>query len=223
MKNVLIVMALIAGLVSPAVADMTPIMSWGYEQLSGSWAKTTDTTGTLTVSVDVAKSFGDVTRTIPTVAQAGWFPAGLNADQFSAAFAVTNMDADSANGTGTVSIKDNDGTILGMTVVGEFSMLGGKVYFNGNITSAGFIADDGDFEGDIGSFSTDFGKYNDIPWVGTITQFTVDGGSWIKDIAEFSGKSTNSTGEITAVPVPAAVLLGGLGLGLVGWMKRRFA
>jgi len=220
MKKLLTIALVTLISVVPAFADLskTEIITWGYQALDAAW----NGQNTLVVKANEDLSSGQVNRVVPEINSAVWTAGGLDANQFYAEFSVSSLTSSNAFGTGYIVLRDNDGTKLAMIVSGNFTPIPGSVFFNGVITDAFFGENmDGAFEGDYGSFSTDFSAYRD-KWIGTITQFNFTSGAWLT-AGEFDGVSTNSTGSIVAVPVPAAVLLGGLGLGLVGWIKRQFA
>jgi len=124
-----------------------------------------------------------------------------------------------ANGTGTISVWDKDGDQIMGYVNGSWQELGGVATFTGTISPL-FVFDnssDTTFDGNLyGSFSTDFSNYPML--LGATTDLATHEG-WFPDTG-FSNVRSSVTSQI--IPAPAAVLLGMIGLGIVGWVKRKF-
>jgi hypothetical protein len=82
---------------------------------------------------------------------------------------------------------------------------------------------DNTFQGHIGSVSMSL--FPPDPWFGAITILSTPSPTpiWFYDGLGYVTKSGSVDASVVTVPVPAAVILGVLGLGVAGWKLRRFA
>jgi hypothetical protein len=199
---------------APAMADLIgfsvhdPLSSWnGAGSYSVSWGTDTE----LTMSRNEAP-LGTIhlLSSTPTLGD------------FTMALAVFNIGASTADATGSFTITDTDATADTITgnITGTFQRLGStnilistlsNVLFNDNGTA------DGEFDGDDGALSMSF--YASEPWDGTLTQ-TLGSGPWF---GQSGWRVTDGSVDAVVLPVPAAAILGLLGLGVAGWRLRRFA
>ena len=189
--------------------------------------------GVDTFSVSVNKSpgtttSGNVTRQeLPTSDMAyffnfGWFSPSPG--DFSLSMELTNISASYADGIGSFVITDIDGdTIIG-DIMGTWIPTGTDNTFAGTMSNVRFIdtgTPDGSFDGHLGSVQMDFIS---SPWCGTLIELS-SGGTWF-----YNGDYDSAAGGVTAsvvgpqsVPVPVAVLLGIIGLGVAGLKLRKYA
>jgi len=224
MKKIVCVALIITSLAIPSFADLAIVFD--YFALTGDYRyNSTLELGTLTVQ-DTAASKGSIDRILPTVGTADFYSGNA---KFLSQLAVSSITPNSAIGEGTMSMTDIDGTTLDLLVSGFFRKSSNeRIYFDGIITQAAFGGDnDGNVEGDNGSFDTTF---NAPLSDGTVIQFNV-ASPWFNNISSFSGKLSRASGELYAdanspppavVPAPAALVMAGIGLGCIGWVKRRF-
>ncbi len=201
------------------VASAQPIISFGYTELSGSYSVIDATSGTMTAgAVDNGsgglQTAGDVTRLVGSGGTAN-FDDGFKsiAGDVSITINVTGISGTSANGAGSFTLTDADGSTISGDISGTFSVAG-FVFFNGNLSNVVITAGDNDFEGTTsGSFNTTFA--NPGPYTGAIVQLTFGGGT---GFTNFAGSSTEAHGLI--LPAPGAAALIGLG-GLVAVRRKR--
>lgn len=136
---------------------------------------------------------------------------------------ITNI---SATGVGTFTFTDADAT--GDTVKGAVSgmwdPLGTTLHFSGLLSNVEFKDNgtiDKDFDGGaIVGDHVDMDFTADQPWNGSVVQITASA-DWFGTFTAFD--VTGGSLDAVVVPVPAAVLLGVLGLGVVGWKLRKYA
>ncbi len=213
MKKFALIVA--AGTASAAMAQ--PIISFGFTELSGAYTAIDATSGTMTANaVDNAslQSAGDVTRLVGSMGTAD-FDDGFKSigGDVSITINVTAIAANSANGSGSFTLTDADGSTISGDINGTFAT-NGFVFFNGNLSNIVINAADNDFEGTAGSFNTTFA--NPGPYYGALVQLTFGAGSAFA--SDFSGSSTEASGLI--LPAPGAMALAGLG-GLVAIRRKR--
>jgi hypothetical protein len=132
------------------------------------------------------------------------------------------LDPFRADGAGEFTLTDVDGDTITGDVAGTWIMAGVPV-FVGNLSNVNWSQDiesDDLFNGDGGaSVSMSFGGG---PWSGILTQLTASGAAWFEP-GDWGGTVTGGSIDALVVPVPAAVLLGILGLGVAGTKLRKFA
>ena len=170
---------------------------------------------------------GNVTRQESPTSVAYFFNFGwltLPPSDFSLEMALTNITAGYADGIGSFVITDIDGdTIIG-DIMGTWVPTGTDNTFAGTMSNVRFIdtgTPDGSFDGHLGSVQMDFIS---SPWCGTLIELS-SGGTWF-----YNGDYDSAAGGVTAsvvgpqsVPVPVAVLLGIIGLGVAGLKLRKYA
>jgi len=211
--------AILCSVAGPARAAM---FDFHFGSLSSAFSLDSATTGTFSAN-DYSQTIGSVTdMTSSNVAAFLWalgtpytggsFDLSMNV----AAISPTLM---TATGTGYFIITDTDtvGDTIRGTLDGDWSRVGVSNVFSGVLTDVMFKdngTSDGQFNGHAGSLLTisDSG-----PWVGTLMELSTTG-TWFSE-----GDYTSNSGSVDAsvVPIPTAVLLGFLGLGVAGLKLRK--
>jgi len=212
MKSKLSVFAVVLCMAAtPAMAELfgfsvhDPVSTWdGSSAFSVSWGSATE----LTLSRLEAPT-GTVHLYSP--------PQG----DFSIDLTISNILAATADAIGTFAITDIDGTADTITgdITGTWYKVGSSsailvselsnVAFNDNGTA------DGLFDADDGSLSMSFVA---TEWDGVLSQTLT--APWF---GQTRWEVENGSVDAVVLPVPAGVMLGVLGLGVVGWRLRRFA
>jgi hypothetical protein len=216
--------------VAPAAnaGGLINLFSFGFTDLDGDFVRAGGNTGTFTAVADNNTS-GDVTRIAGGAITANYnqgFPRPPA--NYVTSMGLTNITANMADATGSFAITDADGDTITGDIAGQWFRVQNPfgpdsaqfigVLTNVNLNDNGAL--DGSFDGPSGgSWSMDFSSIQLPPYLGFIVQLTQP--SWFT--SAFSDQFTNIDAQVVAVPVPGAVVLGALGLGLVGWMKRRGA
>jgi len=214
---------------TPAMANM---FDFHFGSLTSSW----DGTSAFSTSVNPDLTAGSLTRLrIPTATAnflvdglltgIGWTAQGGN---FSLSMSITGItgtgtvgDPGSATGTGSFAITDINGDVISGNLAGTWSREVTSVSnnFAGLISNVSFAnnSGDGNFDGHLGSASMSYPQ--PIPWRGSLIQLSTTGG-WFT-----AGAYTTDSGSVDAsvVPIPGAILLGVLGLGVASVKLRKYA
>jgi MYXO-CTERM domain-containing protein len=189
------------------------VLSFTYSDLMGSFDAAT---GEYSAVVGTGSS-GDVTF-VPGN-QTAEFDSGSFASTsagFDLNLTISGITANSATGSGTLSIADENGDTITTDVTGSFNLLLGTVFFQGFLDNA-LVNDnsaDGSFDGTTaGSFST---AIPGQPFSGSIVQISFDAGDFFN--SSFADNTTLASGLL--VPTPGAVALLGFA-GLTAVRRRR--
>ncbi len=142
---------------------------------------------------------------------------------------ISDITASTANGVGTFTLTDRGGDTVAGDVTGVWTKTSTGPQFSGTLSNVWWNSADNDFDGYklVGlnyvaeSLSMEFSS--SLPWSGSMIELTADSASWF-GLGRWS-QVVPHAGSVDAhvVPVPAAVLLGLLGLGAAGLKLRRFA
>lgn len=203
--------AAVAGLAAPAMAQ--DVLSFGFNNLSGSFSNGTFTA--VASATQQLSSAGDVTRLVPVINTATFAPGTVN---FSISISVTANNGTTAAGSGSFTITGANGATISGNVSGDWlngAVIGGnQTFFNGDISNVTF-GGGSLFTGSSGSLSTDFG--NTI-LVGAIQNLFIQVPAGNFFTSSFSAAPTQVQGQLT--PTPGAAALLGLG-GFVALRRRR--
>ncbi len=219
---------IVAGLVISAPAQADPsVLSFGYNTLAGSFTPSGSNGGgfvaTATTSLGGGPLFtqGAATRLVePTgTAQFLFHPDFDFGDaDFSLNLSIFDIDRDlnTALAHGTLTAIDIDGDVITGSVSGGWTLIGGQATFTGGISELAISSDDGSFDG---QFGTDFdAAFDDLDqMIGVVTDITGVSGGFFEE--GFIDHSSLVTSQI--IPAPGAVVLGVIGLGMVGWIRKR--
>lgn len=217
-KLLLAVTLAVCAAASPASADLFTF-TLGTLQTSyntGTAIFTADEVGGTTTAL--------VSRLVAPTTSAFFDSSWGGTEDFSLSMNITNISAGgtSALGSGSFAFTDIDGDVISGDLSGNwFTDAQNVLKFEGLLSNVMYTPSAGGettFDGDFGtSTSMIFGDTS--PWLGSIVELTHTGLS-------FNTGWTNVVGSgltATVVPVPAAVILGVLGLGVAGWKLRRYA
>jgi hypothetical protein len=131
---------------------------------------------------------------------------------------LSNLGLSTADATGTITFVDVDGTTLAADLAGSWSGASGLPIFVGKLTTVTSTPPTDTFDGHTGSVDMTFAQQQ--PWRGAIVQlvFTTN---WFTPGTQFNVRGGSI--DVGVVPVPAAVILGVLGLGVAGLKLRKFS
>lgn len=211
--------ALVLAAASSSAMAQQSILSFGFTDLNGSYTLL----GSTFRALGSAGANGDVTR-LQGPAGTAVYAAGTTLGRVDVSLTVSGILGGTANGNGTFTIFDADAvnpdSITG-TVSGQFIQNGPVVFFNGLLSNV-FLNDngvlDGLFDGPTGgSFPLNFGP-NTPPFSGALIELFV-GSPANFFTGDFSGVSTQVSGQVVPAPTSLAVL--GLGLIAAGRRRRR--
>jgi hypothetical protein len=140
---------------------------------------------------------------------------------------ISNVTATTAEGSGWFTIKDIEGDMIGGNISGDWVKAGTSAAFVGTLSNVTYTAVVNDtFDGHSGSVSMVFPENQPAPWNGTLVELSAGSGWFRSGVTNPTLRSFDVTGgslDATVVPIPAAVLLGLLGMGAAGLKLRQFA
>jgi hypothetical protein len=221
MKTRLLVLGLaVCMIATPAMADM---FTFTYSALTTSY---NSTTGVFTANETDNATVGTFNRLVPPPSgPAVIMPTWAGPEGFTITMDITNigLGGQSAKGiNGLLSMVDVDGDTVSGNVTGKWALVGGELRFDGIMSNVEYTptgAGGNVWNGDFGSMSMVVnGSIG--PWPGVFVELTTN------DLRFVPGGWSNVVGAgatATITPVPAAVLLGLLGLSAAGVKLRRFA
>ena len=215
----ILALALVAGIAGPARADLvfTLDVHFGANPAAGFLVATfSQGVDKVTLTMDASNLQNDEYVN----GSFGWAfnfgsGLGLTAASFSNTSGIAGAVTVDPSGSGSTLIADGDGDFdfainfpnasgsrLG---VGSGAAGSSSVY---DISLSGLLVSDFDFFSDVGG-----------------GQGTYLSAAHVQGTFDPSGSAGNTDGSdwLGAVPAPGAVVLGALGLGMVGWLKRKFA
>ncbi|MFN0011063.1 MAG: hypothetical protein ACKVS8_05390 [Phycisphaerales bacterium] len=214
--------------VCAASAAAEVALSFGYNDLSGSYTSTSATSGSFSAAASDTlnlQSSGDVTRLIPTTGTAEFAPGFVSSTlaDFVINLSVTNINVipGIADGAGTFVLTDVDGDTLTGDIVGVW-IAGGldQTFFNGSLFNVVFNNNSSD--GGIDGTSGDHVDGNlGFPFIyeGALTQLFLNPGSPFFFDSDFSEVDTQVLAEI--LPTPGAATLAGMAGLMVARRRRR--
>jgi hypothetical protein len=210
----------VAGLAGAAHADT--ILTFGFTDLSGSFNSGTATYAAIGVDQGAGgalRTQGDVSRTQSPTGTATYL-TGQGAGRIFINMAISNIQPNTAQGVGTITILDADGDTLVANLNGNFFQSGVAVFFNGSLSNPVFTDNgvpDTTFDGPGGgSFLRSFSPATP-PFDGAIVQLYMGSGGNLFS-SSFSGVATQVNGAF--IPAPGAGALLGLGA-VAAWRRRR--
>lgn len=216
MKTRLLVLVLaVCMIATPAMADL-----FGFE--AGNLESTyVSGTGAFT-SVDWASSTANLYRNDPAPTQTALFNPGSwgSPEAFTLQMTISGITATGAVGTGDLTFYDTDGDNISADFTGTWLNVGGTPVFSGMLSEVYYNqVTNTTFDGHSGdSVSMVFTASQ--PWFGTIMELA-PASSWFT-AGDFTDVHSGSV-DAHVVPLPAAVLLGILGLGVAGLKLRKYA
>jgi len=230
-RKFLAVITLAVVSVAPVAMADTTLISFAYDRFLGTYAATSATTGNFSINPDTTgatindRSAGSGSRLIPTTGTVNfdWGLASIGAANVETNIALTGLNAATASASGTLILTDIDGDTITAVLSGTWFNTGGSGSLVASLSNVVFSGGDGLWEGNNGGSPWSVPAFA-LKLTGTLLELSSD--HWFTD-AGAAGTITSTvgmTGSIKGiVPVPAASLLVAVGLGLVGWAKRRLA
>lgn len=211
-------LAAVCFVATPSMADL---FGFSVSNPSNSYdgAGTFKSVGFSGTTADLYRNFPSPTTTAEFTSATGW---GTGLEDFVIDMAISNITALSAVGSGTLTFKDTNGDPLAMAIQGTWTKFGSyNAAFSGTLGNVTFVSGDGTFDGHTGSVSMSF--LSPQPWTGTVVDLVVTSNTgapaWFTTAGGFSALGGSLDAHV--VPVPAAMLLGVLGLGTAGLRLRK--
>lgn len=217
MKKLALIMAVVAVSCAPAMAT---IFSFTISGLVNSF----DGVSAFSTTVDKTLSLGVVHRTIAPTSSTLLLPTmwGGGSADFSLSMTISAIGATTATGTGSFILTDVDGDTISGTMTGTWTKASSPTYVGtlAGVVYTPSVGGETTFDGDSGA-PTLMTFVSPPPYNGAIVELTANTGSWFT--SAFSNTVPGGSIDATVIPAPAAVVLGMMGFGLVGWVKRRMA
>jgi len=143
---------------------------------------------------------------------------GTGAESLLINMTLSNIGATTADAAGTITFSDIHGDTIAANLTGTWIGATGLPIFYGKLTTVTHTPVAATFDGHTGSVDMQFVQPQ--PWRGAIVQLVATT-NWFTPGVPLS--SIGGSLDVSVVPVPAAVVLGILGLGVAGLKLRKFA
>jgi hypothetical protein len=175
---------------------------------------------TLTTTSIGGSTSGSLYRNVAPAGTAQFNAAswGSGSESLLMSMTISNVTATSADAVGSMTFVDVDGGTISANIAGTWSNTTGFPMFGGTLSPVSFSPSASTFDGHTGSVNMQFAAPQN-QWRGGLTQLITSSSSWFD--SPFRG--TGGSIDAGVVPVPAAVVLGILGLGVTGYKLRKFA
>lgn len=205
------VIGLVAAVGLASAANATVVATFGYSDLKGSYDHASTKFSAVAWDVGAFQSAGDVTRLIAPGGTAQFEPGFVsNAGNFVISIDVTNKVGSTADGSGSFTITDINGSTVTGDINGNWITPGfGIVFFNGLLSNVVFT------DGGAGTFVSNDGGFTLAGLTGNIYSgalvqlFTRIGGGFFNN--NFDNVSALVSGDLIPTPGTAALMaIGGM-------------